>query len=119
MILREELATVKAKRWDKPAFQRKTGLYACPDDRIDDMQHWLNQHSFLVVAAGVLILPAAILLRDGVRPADVAALGAVGLGLALAYARLRPGESTQRQADLVRAQIGQGRPVLLEFQSPW
>jgi len=41
------------------------------------------------------------------------------LGLALAYARLRPRDSTQTQADDARARIGHGVPVLLEFQSPY
>jgi hypothetical protein len=47
------------------------------------------------------------------------ALCGLCLGLALAYALLRPGESSQRQAEVVRARLGQGRPVLLEFQSPY
>jgi hypothetical protein len=83
------------------------------------VQHWLNQHSFLVAAAAALLLLAAILVRDGVRPADFVALGGLCLGLALAYALLKPGESSQRQAEVVRARLGQGRPVLLEFQSPY
>ena len=83
------------------------------------MQHWFNQHSFLVAAAAALLLLAALLLRDGLRPADLFALGALSLGLALAYALLRPGESTGAQAQDARRQIGQGRPVLLEFQSPY
>jgi len=90
-----------------------------PDVRIDDMQHWFNQHSFLVAAAAVFLVLAAILLRDGVRPVDLVALGALGLGLALAFALLRPAASTERQAQLVRAQIGTGVPVLLEFLSPY
>ncbi|HLE23362.1 MAG TPA: hypothetical protein VI701_03565 [Anaerolineales bacterium] len=83
------------------------------------MQHWFNQHSFLVAAAAALLLLAAVLLRDGLRPADLVALGALCLGLALAYALLRPGEGTRAQAQELRRQIGQGRPVLLEFQSPY
>jgi len=83
------------------------------------MQHWLNQHSFLVAAALALVVLAALLLRDGLRPADLIALGALCLGLALAFALLRPTASANAQADAVRAQIGQGQPVLLEFQSPY
>jgi hypothetical protein len=103
---------------DKSVFRWKTGLCPTPDDRIDDMQHWFNQHSFLVAAAIALFLLAALLLRDGLQPADLLALGALCLGLALAYALLRPGGSPRTQAQDVRRQIGQGRPVLLEFQSP-
>jgi hypothetical protein len=83
------------------------------------MQHWFNQHSFLVAAGAALFLLAALLLRDGPRPSDLIALGALCLGLALAYALLQPGESTQAQAQDVRARIGHGVPVLLEFQSPY
>lgn len=84
-----------------------------------DMQHWVNQHSFLVVAGAALLVLAAFLLRDGLRPADLVAIGALCLGLALAYALLRPAAADGSEADAVRAQIGQGRPVLLEFQSPY
>jgi hypothetical protein len=83
------------------------------------MQHWFNQHSFLVVAAGALFLLAALLLRDGLRPADLVALGALCLGLALAYALLNPGDGIPTPAQAVRDRIGRGRPVLLEFQSPY
>jgi hypothetical protein len=83
------------------------------------MQHWLNQYSFLLAAGAAMLLLAAVLLRDGVRPADLVALGALGLGLAFAYALLRPGESTESQAASVRRLLGAGRPVLLEFQSPY
>jgi hypothetical protein len=83
------------------------------------MQHWFNQHSFLVAAAGALVLLAALLLRDGVRPADLLALGALCLGLALAYGLLNPGVGENFSAATVRDQIGNGRPVLLEFQSPY
>ena len=83
------------------------------------MQHWLNQHSFLFAAMVALVLLAVFLLRDGIQGSDLVALGALCLGLALAYALLQPGESTQRQAADARAQIGQGRPVLLELQSPY
>jgi hypothetical protein len=87
--------------------------------RIGDMQHWFNQHSFLIAAATAILLLAIVLLRDGVRPSDLFALGALCLGLALAYVLLRPGESTRTQVEAVQAEIGRGVPVLLEFQSPY
>lgn len=90
-----------------------------PDDRIEDMQHWVNQYSFLLAAAAAMLVLAAVLLRDGVRPADLVALGALCLGLALAYALLRPGASTETQAASIDRLLGAGRPVLLEFQSPY
>jgi hypothetical protein len=83
------------------------------------MQHWLNQHSFLVAAAAAVLVLAVVLFRDGIRPADLVALGALCLGLALAFTLLRPGASALGQAALVRDRIGRGQPVLLEFQSPY
>jgi hypothetical protein len=83
------------------------------------MQHWLNQYSFLIAGAAALLILAALLLRDGLRPSDLVALGALCLGLALAYLLLQPGGSTRAQAEAVRAEIGRGVPVLLEFQSPY
>jgi len=83
------------------------------------MQHWLNQHSFLVAAVAAMAVLAAILLRDGMRPSDLIALGALCLGLALAFALLRPSATPSTEAEAVRAQIGRGQPVLLELQSPY
>jgi hypothetical protein len=45
------------------------------------------------------------------------ALGALGLGLGLAFLLLNPGASTLTEAEVVQARIGAGVPVLLEFQS--
>jgi len=83
------------------------------------VQQWLNQHSFVVAAVAAIMILAAILLRDGVRPSDLLAIGALCLGLAFAYALLGPGESTEREIAAIRSQIGRGQPILLEFQSPF
>jgi membrane protein implicated in regulation of membrane protease activity len=83
------------------------------------MQHWLNQHSFLVAAAAAFVVLAALLVRDGAQLGDLVALAALALALALAYRRLRPGVSSRRESDAVRAEIGRGLPVLLEFQSTY
>jgi hypothetical protein len=80
---------------------------------------WLNQHSYLAATAGLLILVAALLFRDGVRPTDLLALAALAAGAWVAYALLQPGASTLDRAESIRAEIGAGRPVLLEFQSPY
>jgi len=37
----------------------------------------------------------------------------------MAYALLAPGRSTEREISVVHSQIGHGRPVLLELQSPY
>lgn len=79
----------------------------------------VNQYSFLLAGIGALALLAAILFRDGIKSGDFLALGALTLGLALAYGLLRPGQGTADTTDAVRAEIGTGTPVLLEFQSPF
>jgi hypothetical protein len=79
----------------------------------------INQHSFLFAAVTTLVLVSAVLFRDGARPQDWFALGALSAGLALAYGLLRPGPPTHAQIQEVDSLIGAGRPVLLEFQSPY
>ena len=79
----------------------------------------INQHSFLFAAVAALVLVSTVLFRDGARPSDWFALGALGAGLALAYGLLRPGPPTQSQIQAVDSLIGAGQPVLLEFQSPY
>lgn len=79
----------------------------------------INQHSFLFAAVATLVVVSAVLFRDGARASDGFALGALGAGLVFAYGLLRPGPPTHAQIQAVDALIGAGRPVLLEFQSPY
>ena len=79
----------------------------------------INQHSFVFAAVAALVLVSAVLFRDGARSQDWYALGALSAGLALAYGLLRPGPPTHSQIQAVDSLIGAGRPVLLEFQSPY
>ncbi|HET7009918.1 MAG TPA: hypothetical protein VFI11_04015 [Anaerolineales bacterium] len=83
------------------------------------MAAWVNQHSFLLAAGAVIVLAAFFLLRDGFRPMDAVALAALLIGAGAAYALLRPRPGTQDDAASLRAEIGSGQPVLLEFQSPY
>jgi hypothetical protein len=79
----------------------------------------INQYSFLLAGVAALALLAALLFRDGIKSGDFLALGALTLGIALAYGLLRPGQGTANASDTIRAEIGKGTPVLLEFQSPF
>lgn len=83
------------------------------------MAEWINQHSFVLVSIVALLGLGGALLRDGVRADDGLALGALAGGLILAYVLLRPGPATHAQVAEVHRLIGAGRPVLLEFQSPY
>jgi len=80
---------------------------------------FVNQHSFLLVGIAGIVILAFVLLRDGVQPNDWIALLAAALGLAAAYGLFQPGASTHSEVERVLAQIGAGRPVLLELQSPY
>lgn len=83
------------------------------------MPVWINQNSFLLAAAVALVAAAILLLRDGVRLTDLLALGALALGVWAAHALLRPRPGNSADVRSVRAQIGAGLPVLIEFQSPY
>ncbi|MGH2627965.1 MAG: hypothetical protein ACRDHY_15100 [Anaerolineales bacterium] len=83
------------------------------------MAEWVNQHSFVLVSTVALLVLGGVLFRDGVRANDGLALVSLAGGLFLAYLLLRPGLSTHPEVAEVRRLIGGGRPVLLEFQSPY
>lgn len=83
------------------------------------MAEWINQHSFVLASVVALLLFGGIVVRAGAKPNDVLALAALAGGLLLASLLLRPGPSTHARVDDVRRLIGAGRPVLLEFQSPY
>lgn len=79
----------------------------------------LNQYSFVITAAAVIIILAVLLARRGLQRTDLLAVGSLVLGFTFAYFLLQPGESTLGDAEAVRGQIGVGMPVLLELQSPY
>lgn len=78
---------------------------------------FLNHNSFLLTIILVFLGVAVAILRRGREPRQLAALGVVALVLALVYFGMRPSAADSGQADDIRAQIGAGMPVLLEFQS--
>lgn len=78
---------------------------------------FFNQHSFTISALVVLLVLAALLLRDGVQANDLIILGAMILGFTLAFFFFRPGDSTFNLVEDVEDHIGKDLPVLLEFQS--
>ena len=83
------------------------------------MPSWLNQNSFVLAAAATILVAAVLLLRDGVRPSDLLALAALAAGMWAAHALLRPPAGSGVEIRSIRAQIGAGKAVLLEFQSPY
>ena len=80
----------------------------------------LNQYSFLWLAAALTLVTAIVFLRKKPRWPEFLAVGMVVLGLVVAWSLLRPRQTVlSGQAAGVQESIGQGTPVLLEFQSPY
>jgi hypothetical protein len=79
--------------------------------------NFINQYSFLIVAIAAIILLIFFLFRKGFEGGNLTLIGALILGLVLAFLILRPGVSSTQEAEEVLAQIGSGQPVLLQFQS--
>lgn len=80
----------------------------------------LGQYSFALVLLGVFIVAAIILLGRKLRWQEFLSLGVIGLGLISAWIILHPVQTPlMEDAARVREMIGQGKPVLLEFQSPY
>ena len=81
---------------------------------------YIRPYSLLWAAGILLIVVAAILLRNKARPPVFVAFFSVVIGLALVYFYARPVQTPFiAHAAQVQAMIGQGKPVLLEFQSPY
>jgi len=84
------------------------------------MSELINQYSALWIAGTFLVLVSLILFRQKPRFRDFVALGVVILGLFLAWMLLHPTQTPlMEDAKTVQSMIGQGVPVLLEFQSPY
>ena len=80
---------------------------------------FVNQHSFILAAVAAVLILALVLLHDGVRVNDLLALGALIAGLAFAYFLFRPSPSSSTNSRSIEALMHTGKPVLLEFQSPY
>jgi len=79
-----------------------------------------NQYSFVFAAALIFIVAAFLLLGRSPRWQEYISLGVIGAGLIVAWSALHPVQTPlMEDAANVRAMIGQGKPVLLEFQSPF
>jgi len=79
----------------------------------------INQYSLLVIGVMGLGLLAFLLLRDGIKKQDIIILGIIVLSSILLWYVWHPRQDSLQKAEAVQAQIGQGIPVLIEFQSPY
>ena len=84
------------------------------------MEQLINQYSALWMAGAFVLLVVLIILRRKPTASDYVALGVVIIGLALAWTTLHPRQTPlMDDAKMVQEMIGGGKPVLLEFQSPY
>ncbi len=85
------------------------------------MLQFANQFSFVLAGIFVLAVAGILIIRRhrGFHQREMVILlllaGMIGLG----WLVLRPINSPSMNSQQLRAQIGQGIPVLIEFQSPY
>ena len=79
----------------------------------------INQYSVIIFGLVGLIAAALVLMRIGKGRGRTAVLVVVTLALLAAGWLIRPTATPAAAVSEVRAQIGQGLPVLLELQSPY
>ena len=80
----------------------------------------IREYSFIVIAVGLAIAAGLMLLTNKPKLNDYLAFGVIVIALITAWAILHPRQTPlMDDAKAVRAMIGTGTPVLLEFQSPY
>jgi hypothetical protein len=84
------------------------------------MAELYNHYSFLWMAVGLTIVAGLVLLTNKPRVRDFVSFGVIVAGLGAAWLILHPHQTPlMNDAQSVKAMIGTGTPVLLEFQSPY
>ncbi len=84
------------------------------------MNSIINQYSFIAIAIGFIAVAGFILLTNKPRWNDYLAFGIIVLGVVAAWGILHPRQTPlMEDAKKVQGMIGNGTPVLLEFQSPY
>lgn len=77
-------------------------------------------YSAVWIALALLVIVAVVLFRNKPRLYEILAFAGIFIGLAALYFYIRPVQTElMGEAAEVQAMIGQGTPVLLEFQSPY
>ncbi len=84
------------------------------------MEQLYNYYSFLWIALGLVIVAGLVLLTQKPRLRDFISFGVIVAGLLAAWVMLHPRQTPlMGDAKSLQAMIGAGKPVLLEFQSPY
>ncbi|MBI1795086.1 MAG: hypothetical protein HYR70_12990 [Chloroflexi bacterium] len=77
-------------------------------------------YSFLWIALGLTLVAALVLLTNKPKARDFVSFGVITAGLLISWIILHPRATPlMDNAKAVQAMIGAGKPVLLEFQSPY
>jgi len=84
------------------------------------MNFLLNQYSFIIASIFLILVAGLILLRNQPQWKDFLAFGVIVMGFVIAWIMLHPYQTPlMGDAKTVSEMIGSGKPVLLEFQSPY
>ncbi len=87
---------------------------------MEDLQANVLMYFWVWIAVALAIIAGVVLLTHHPRWRDYLAYGVILGGLAVAYIILHPRQTPlMNDAKAVQAMIGTGKPVLLEFQSPY
>lgn len=79
-----------------------------------------NNYSLLWISVLLLIVLGLLLFRQKPGLSNIIAFAVILMGLVFAWMTIRPRQTPlMENARAVQAKIGQGLPVLLEFQSPY
>ena len=80
----------------------------------------INQYSYIWIAGLLVSILGLLFFRHGSKWPAWLMLCVIGFGLILAWLGLHPRQTKLLSgAAQVRASIGLGKPVLMEFQSPY
>ena len=84
------------------------------------MDEIYNHYSFLWIALGLTLVAGLVLLTNKPKLRDFISFGVIVTGLFVSWLILHPHQTPlMSDAKVVQAMIGDGTPVLLEFQSPY
>jgi len=89
--------------------------------KIDRMFSLLNQYSYIWITAAIIFVAVFLLWRKSSQPWFIK-LGLIIVfvgGFVFLWGFIRPKPGAQAKVDEIAAEIGNGFPVLLEFQSPY
>ncbi|MBI5933596.1 MAG: hypothetical protein HY867_07790 [Chloroflexi bacterium] len=84
------------------------------------MEQIFNQYSLVFIASALILIGVIFVFSRKLRWQETLALGVIVAGIVTAWILLHPVQTPlMDDAKNVQAMIGQGKPVLLEFQSPY